>query len=114
MMPTRLLMKFRLVIHVPSEAGLERGALMKLEGAMVRVLAPQHSVHGRDLGPSHLILTIDSDEPEATWETAKGVIPEPTLSTTYVFYTLIDGPKGRGTEHWLWPPLESDNPARRD
>ena len=98
-------MKFRLVIHVPSEAGLERGALTKLEGAIVRALAPQHSVHGRDLGASHLILTVDSDDPEATWATAKGVIPEPTLSTTYVFYTLIDGPKGQGTEHWLWPPV---------
>jgi hypothetical protein len=107
-------MKFRLVIHIPSEAGLERGALAKLEGAIVRVLAPQHSVHGRDLGPSHLILTLDSDDPEATWETAKGIIPEPTLSMTYVFYTLIDGPKGRGTEQWLWPPLAGDIPPRRD
>jgi len=107
-------MKFRLVIHIPAEAGLERGALMKLEAAIVRALAPQHSVHGRDLGPSHLILTADSDDPEATWETAKGAIPEPTLSTTYVFYSPIDGPKGRGTEHWLWPPVDGDLPPRGD
>ena len=107
-------MRFRLVIHIPAEAGLERGALMKLEGVIVRVLAPLHSVRGRDLGASHLILTIDSDDPEATWEAAKGVIPEPTLSTTYVFYTLIDGPKGQGTEHWLWPPVDGDTLARRD
>ena len=107
-------MKCRLVIHVPSEAGLERGALMKLEGAIVRALAPQHSVQGRDLGPSHLILTIDSDDPEATWQTAKGVVPEPTVSMTYVFYTLIDGPQGRGTEHWLWPPLDEDTARRGD
>lgn len=53
-------MKFRLVIHIPAEAGLERGALIKLEAAIVRALAPQHSIHGRDLGPSHLILTVDS------------------------------------------------------
>jgi len=112
MMTTRRLMKCRLVIHVPSEAGLERGALMKLEGAIVRVLAPRHSVHGRDLGPSHLILTVDSDDPEAVWEAAKGVVPEPTLSTTYVFYTLIDGPNGRGTEHWLWPPLVGSEAGR--
>jgi hypothetical protein len=112
MMPVRRLMKCRLVIHIPSEAGLERGALMKMESAIVRVLAPQHSIHGRDLGPSHLILTIDADDPEATWETAKGVIPEPTLSTTYVFYTLLDGPKGRGTEHWLWPPLVGSETVR--
>jgi hypothetical protein len=107
-------MKFRLIIHIPSEAGLERGALMKLEGAIVRVLAPQHSIHGRDLGASHLILTIDSDDPETTWETAKGAIAEPTLSTTYVFYTPLDGPKGRGTEHWLWPPVDGDLSPRRD
>jgi hypothetical protein len=107
-------MKFRLVIHVPSEAGLERGALMKLEAAIVRALAPRHSVQGRDLGPSHLILTVDADAPEAAWETAKGAVPEPTLSTTYVFYTLLDGPKGRGTEHWLWPPVGGDAPPRRD
>lgn len=107
-------MKFRLVIHIPAEAGLERGALMKLEAAIVRAFAPQYSVHGRDLGPSHLILTIDSDDPEATWETAKGAIPEPTLSMTYVFYTLIDGPKGQGTEQWLWPPLDGDNSRRPD
>jgi hypothetical protein len=107
-------MKFRLVIHIPSEAGLERGALMKLEGAIVRLLAPQHSVHGRDLGPSHLILTIHADDPAATWETAKGAIPEPTLSTTYVFYALIDGPTGRGTEQWLWPPLVGSEAGRSD
>jgi hypothetical protein len=106
--------KVRLVIHIPAEAGLERGALMKLEAAIVRVLAPRHLASGRDLGPSHLILTIDSDDPEATWETAKGAIPEPTVSTTYVFYTPIDGPKGRGTEHWLWPPVEGDAPPRGD
>ena len=82
MMPAHRLMKFRLVLHIPTEAGLERGALMKLEGAIVRALAPQHSVQGRDLGPSHLILTIDSDDPETTWERAKGAVPEPTLSTT--------------------------------
>jgi hypothetical protein len=107
-------MKFRLVIHIPTEAGLERGALMKLEAAIVRVLAPQHSVHGRDLGPSHLILTVDSDDPEGTWATVKGVIPEPTLSMTYVFHSLIDGAKGRGTEHWLWPPVDGDVPPRHD
>jgi hypothetical protein len=99
-------MKARLVVHIPAEAGLERGALVKLEAAIVRVLAPQHSVHGRDLGRNHLILTIHSDDPEAAWEAAKGVIPEPTLSTTYVFHTPIDGPQGQGSEHWLWPPLD--------
>ena len=114
MMAARRFMKFRLVIHIPSEAGLERGALMKLEGAIVRLLAPQHSVHGRDLGPSHLILTIHADDPAATWETAKGAIPEPTLSTTYVFYALIDGPTGRGTEQWLWPPLVGSEAGRSD
>jgi hypothetical protein len=107
-------MKFRLVIHVPTEAGLERAALMKLEAAIVRALAPQSSVHGRDLGPSHLILTVDADHPEPTWAKAKAVIPEPTLSTTYVFYTLIDGPKGQGSEHWLWPPLGDDVSSRGD
>jgi hypothetical protein len=107
-------MKCRLVIHVPSEAGLERGALAKLEGAIVRALAPRHSVHGRDLGASHLILTVDSDDPEATWETAKGVVPEPTLSMTYVFYTPFEGPKGRGSEQWMWPPVAADIPPRRD
>ncbi len=104
-------MNCRLVIHVPAEAGLERAALVKLEGAIVRALAPRHSLAGRDLGPSHLILTIDSEDPEATWELAKGVVSEPTLSATYVFYTPIDGPKGRGTEHWLWPPLDGDIPG---
>ena len=48
-------MKFRLVIHVPSEAGLERAALMKIEAAIVRAMAPQYSVSGRDAGPGHLI-----------------------------------------------------------
>lgn len=107
-------MKFRLVIHIPSEAGLERGALMKLEAAIVRALAPQYSVTGRDLGPSHLILTMGADDPEATWEKVKAVIPEPTLSTTFVFYTLIGGPKGQGTEQWLWPPVDGDVPSRGD
>jgi hypothetical protein len=107
-------MKFRLIIHIPAQAGLERGALMKLEGAIVRAMAPQYSIHGRDLGPSHLILTIDADDPEATWAKAKAVIPEPTLSTTYVFCTLIDGPKGQGSEHWLWPPGDGDVPSPRD
>jgi len=87
---------------------------MKLEAAIVRALAPRHSVQGRDLGPSHLILTIDADEPEATWEAAKGAVPEPTLSTTYVFYRLIDGPKGRGTEQWLWPPVNGAAPSPGD
>ena len=114
MMPTRQLMKSRLVIHIPAEAGLERGALMKLEGAIARALAPGHSIHGRDLGPSHLILTIECDDPEVTWEAAEGAIPEMTLATTYVFYTPIDGPKGRGTEHWLWPLLDGDIPPRHD
>jgi hypothetical protein len=104
-------MKFRLVIHIPTEAGLERGALMKIEAAIVRALAPQYSVRGRDLGPSHLILTMDAEDPEATWGKIKAVIPEPTLSATYVFYTLNDGPKGQGTEHWLWPPVAGDDPA---
>jgi hypothetical protein len=107
-------MKFRLVIHVPTEAGLERGALMKIEASIIRALAPQYSVHGRDLGPSHLILTMDADDPEATWDKVKGVIPEPTLSKTFVYYTLIDGPKGQGTEHWLWPPLDDEVSPRRD
>jgi hypothetical protein len=107
-------MKFRLVIHIPSEAGLERGALMKVEAAIVRALAPEYSIHGRDLGPSHLILTMGADDPAATWEKMKPVIPEPTLSTTYVFYTLVDGPKGQGTEHWLWPPVDGDVSPRRD
>ncbi len=107
-------MKFRLVIHVPAEAGLERGALMKIEAAIVRALAPEYPIRGRDLGPSHLILTMDTDAPEATWAKVKPVIPEPTVSTTYVFYTLTDGPKGQGTEHWLWPPVEGDVPARGD
>jgi hypothetical protein len=107
-------MKFRLVIHIPSEAGLERGALMKVEAAIVRALAPEYSIHGRDLGPSHLILTMGADDPAATWEKMKPVIPEPTLSTTYVFYTLVDGPKGQGTEHWLWPPVDGDVPPLSD
>jgi hypothetical protein len=107
-------MKFRLVIHIPSEAGLERGALMKLEAAIVRAMAPQYSVSGRDLGPSHLILTMGAEAPEATWQKIMAVIPEPTLSKTFVFYTLNDRPKGQGTEQWLWPPLEDDVPPRRD
>jgi hypothetical protein len=98
-------MTFRLVLHIPSEAGLERAALMKAEAAIVRALAPDYPIRGRDLGPSHLILTMDVDEPAATWEKARAVIPEPTLSMTYVFYTPSDGPKGQGSEHWLWPPV---------
>ena len=109
-------MKFRLVIHIPTEAGLERGALMKLEAAIVRALAPQSAPSGRDLGPSHLILTFGADDPGPTWDRAKPAIPEPTLSTTYVFYTLLDGPRGQGTEHWLWPPMDGDGdlPSRGD
>ncbi len=107
-------MKFRLVIHIPAEAGLERGALVKLGAAIVGALAPQHPIQGRDLGASHLILTIDSDAPEATWETARGAVPEPTLSMTYVFYTPLDGPKGPGTEQWLWPPVDGDSSPRGD
>lgn len=107
-------MKFRLVLHIPTEAGLDRGALMKLEIAIVRALVPQYAINGRDLGASHLILTMGADDPEATWEKVKAVIPEPTLSTTYVFYTLTDSPKGQGTEHWLWPPVDGDAPSRPD
>ena len=99
-------MKFRLVLHIPAEAGLERRALMKAEAAIVRALAPEYPIRGRDLGASHLILTMDADDPEATWAKARAVISEPTLSMTYVFYTLTDGPKGQGTEHWLWPPVD--------
>ena len=107
-------MKFRLVLHIPAEAGLERRALMKAEAAIVRALAPEYPIRGRDLGASHLILTMDADDPGATWEKVKPAIPEPTLSTTYVFYTLTGGPKGQGSEHWLWPPVDGDAPSRPD
>jgi hypothetical protein len=68
---------------------------------MIASLTQQDLVWDHDLGQGHLRLVLHTEDPQASWDTVKAVIPRAVLPEVGAFYSVV----GERKEHSLWPPL---------
>jgi hypothetical protein len=92
-------MRYRLVLIISNEVGLDRADLIGVEERIVGALNPRHPVRDHDLARGHLKIVAHTDDPEAAWKSVKPMIPEGALPSTWAFYSMV----GERKEHGLWP-----------